>query len=139
MRIANQKWAITLGAALALIICVNVVRADKPPLIPALDDGELVYITVVNANVFDVKHEAITSKVANPIYFVDGQPHVLSIGLGEAGYNPYWDIVTVTVLNGRDVSTDPFLSEDEILDAEANGEVKVSDRHIILLCQVISK
>jgi hypothetical protein len=138
MHVANRRWAIALGAALVLAVWVHSVCAAKPPRIPALYNGQLVYITVVNPNVVGVDKPAI-KEVAELIYFVDGQPHVLSTIPGVPGYNPYWDIITVTVLNGRDVTTDPFLSEDEILAAYLLGDVDLSDTDIVLLCQVISK
>ena len=141
MRIANRRSVITLGAALVLTLCLNSVRADQPTVIPALYNGKLVYlIPGVNPHVVGVDHPAIASKAANPLYVVIGQDvsHVLSTIPGVAGYNPWWDVLTVQVLNGRDVSTHPFLSEKEILTAEANGEVWVTDLNFILLCQVIS-
>jgi hypothetical protein len=147
MRFANRIVATTLAAALVLSLCVNSVHAGKskhpsaPPPIPALYNGEIFDIVPGNNdNVVGIDNEAIATTVANPLYVVDGQEvsHVLSIGLG-AGYNPYWDIVLVTVLNGRDLSTDPFLSEAEILDAAANGEVALDDTGFILLCQVVGR
>jgi hypothetical protein len=144
MRVANRRSAIALGAALALTICVASVRAGKPQTIPAYVDGEIVYIIPgVSDNVVGVDRGAI-ARHANPIYVVlpvsgdDVQEvsHVLSIGLG-AGYNPFWDVIYVTVNNGRDLSTDPFTSEDEILEAYQNGEVDLDDTGFILLCQVI--
>ena len=143
MRSANRRWVITLGAALVLTICVNSVRAAKPTTIPAWFDDEIVsVIPGVSSNVVGVTNHAIASKAANPLYVVGGQDvdHILGVAIpGAAGYNPFWDIVIVTVLDGRDVSTDPFTSEEEILDAYANGEVDLTDTGFILLCQVISK
>ena len=65
--------------------------------------------------------------------WVDLQPHVLSIGLGDAGYNPYWDVNFVVV--DPDSFTDVFKSENDILES---GE-GVIDSGFILLCQQISK
>ncbi len=143
MSVANRRLVIALGAALALTICVNTVRAAKPTTIPAWYDDDIVYVIPgVSSNVVGVTKQAIASKVANPLYVVAGQDvnHILGVAIpGVAGYNPYWDIVTVTVLDDRDVSTDPFTSEEEILEAYASGEVDLTDTGFILLCQVISK
>ena len=89
-----------------------------------------------------VTNHAIATKVANPLYVVAGQEvdHILGVAApGVAGYNPYWDIVMVTVLNGRDLTTDPFTSEEEILAAAEAGEVALDDTGFILLCQVVSR
>jgi len=155
MQLVNRLSAITLGAALVLAMCVTFVRAAQPPQIPAYSDGQLVTITVVNSNVVAISRlnrgqdNNALAAAANPIYFFPSapanllgdqlQPHVLSIGLGQKGYNPYWHIVAVVVLNGRDLTSDPFLSEEEILDAWDNDEVALTDEAILLLCQQISK
>ena len=142
MKVINRISAIALGLALVLAICVNSVRAGKPSVIPAWFNGEIVHIIPgVSGNVVGVNHQAIADKVANPLYVVSGQQvdHVLGVAApGVSGYNPYWDIVIVTVLDGRDLTTDPFTSEEEILDAYANGEVALNDTGFILLCQVVS-
>lgn len=146
MKVANRISAIILGAALILTLCVSSARATKPPQIPAYVDEKPVTITVVTTNRLGVDQQTIASKVANPIYFVgyftldaqgdpvwvDLQPHVLSIGLGSAGYNPYWDIEYVEV----DPSfSGTFTSEAQIL---ASG-IEPLDSGYILLCQQISK
>ncbi len=138
MKIVNRTSAIVLAAVLVLTLSANSVLAGKPTLIPAFYEGQRVALAVVNENVVGVEREAIAS-IANPIYFIAGQPHVITTMPGQPGYNPWWDVYRVVVLNGRDVSTDPFLSEDEILDAEDRGEVMVIDLDFILLCQVVSK
>jgi hypothetical protein len=147
MRFTNLRSAIILGVALVMTICVNSVRADQPPPIPAFYDGQLVTITVVNQNVVGITQGAVAS-VADPIYFFPAdpsdptgaqlQPHIIPTIPGVAGYNPHWQVKLVFVLNDRDLSTDPFLSEADVLEAEANGEVVVIPTPIIVLCQVIS-
>ncbi|MGI8978126.1 MAG: hypothetical protein ACR2FY_02760 [Pirellulaceae bacterium] len=133
-----RRSAIFLGAALVLTVWIGSVRADKPTRIPAFYDGRLVSLAIVNDNVVGVEREAIEG-IAEPLYAIAGQPHVISTMPGQPGYNPYWDIYVVVVLDGRNVSTDPFLSEEEILDAEDAGEIKIIRLDLILLCQVISK
>lgn len=121
MRVADRRSAVALGAALlltVLTVSVESVRADRPTTIPAWYDGEIVdIIPGVGANVGGVDKQAIASHAANPLYVIlpvsnqDLQQvdHVLGTAIpGVAGYNPYWDIIAVTVLDGRDLTTDPF-------------------------------
>src|SRR5256885_1215721 len=85
--------------------------------------------------------QAIANNVANPLYVVAGQQvnHVLGVATtGVAGYNPYWYLVFVTVNSDRDLATDPFISEAEILAAMAIGEVSLNDTGFVLLCQVVA-
>src|SRR5437867_13351015 len=122
MKFINRKSAIALGLVLVLTICANSVRAGKPSVIPAWYNDEVVSIIPgVSGNVVGVDKQAIANKVANPLYVVAGQQvnHILGVATtGVAGYNPYWDIVTVTVNSDRDLATDPFTSEAEILAAD---------------------
>jgi len=132
-----------------LTLCVNSVHANQPQPIPAWYNDQIEHIIPgVSGNVVGVNHTAIAAKVANPIYVVlpvsnqDAQQvdHVLGVALpGVAGYNPYWDVVYVTVKDGRDLTTNPFTSENEILTAYLNGEVALNDTGFILLCQVIPR
>src|SRR5215472_15586599 len=142
MQLINRRSAIVLGAALVMTICVNSVRAAKPTTIPAWFDDQVVYVIPgVSSNVVGVNKPAI-SKHANPLYVVAGQDvdHVLGEAIpGVRGYNPWWDLVFVTVNSDRNLITDPFTSEDEILDAAASGEVSLDDSGFVLLCQVIAK
>lgn len=152
------RHALLSVCGLALMLCVSSVRAQPlqvpPPLIPAFYDTDLVTITVVNNNVLGITHGAVAS-VADPIYFfpVDPgnptgdqlQPHVIPTIPGVAGYNPHWDVNVVVVNNGRNLSQNPFTSEQEILDAAntwdpfiGNYDVTVTDLNFIVLCQVIS-
>jgi hypothetical protein len=43
----------------------------------------------------------------------------------------------VVVLDGRDLTTNPFTSEQEILDAAAAGQVQLIETDFIFLCQVL--
>ena len=143
----KTRYALLSVFGLILTISVNSVRADQPPLIPAWYDGQIEHIIPgVSGNVVGVNHKAIATHVANPIYVVlpvsnqDAQQvdHVLGVAIpGVAGYNPYWDVVYVTVKEGRDLTTNPFTSENEILTAYLNGQVDLNDTGFILLCQVI--
>ena len=143
MKVANLKSIITLALGLVLINFVTQVRAGAPTGIPAWFNDEIMSIIPgVSSNVVGVTNHAIATKVANPLYVVAGQEvsHILGVAApGVAGYNPYWDIVIVTVLNGRNLTTDPFTSEDEILAAAEAGDVELDDTGFILLCQVVSR
>ncbi|HUG11222.1 MAG TPA: hypothetical protein VMM36_09420 [Opitutaceae bacterium] len=78
---------------------------------------------------------APTCEATNPLYVFGTQDHVLEVAApGVAGYNPWWEVVLVSVLDGRNVSTDPFTSEGEILEAYLNGEVDLTDTGFILPC-----
>jgi hypothetical protein len=144
----KTRYAILSVFGLVLTLCVNSARAEQPPLIPSYYDGQPVYVTVVNPNVVGITQGAVAS-VADPIYFFPSdpdnptgaqlQPHVIPTIPGVAGYNPHWEVNLVFVLNDRDLSTDPFLSEDAVKDAQAKGEVMVIPTGIIVLCQVISR
>jgi hypothetical protein len=132
---------------LTLSLGVGSLHAAKPPQIPAWYNGQIEHVIPgVSANVVGVDHPGVAAHAANPIYVVlpvssqDAQQvdHVLGVAIpGVAGYNPYWDVVLVTVTNGRDLTKHPFTSEQEILAAYLNGEVDLNDTGIILLCQVI--
>ena len=143
----KTRYALLSVFGLILTISLNSVRADQPQPIPAWYNDQIEHIIPgVSGNVVGVNHTAIATQVANPIYVVlpvsnqDAQQvdHVLGVAIpGVAGYNPYWDVVYVTVKDGRDLTTNPFTSENEILTAYLNGKVDLNDTGFILLCQVI--
>jgi len=144
-----MKTRIAFLSVLGLILTLGVssVHAAKPQLIPAWYNGQIEHVIPgVSDNVVGVNNTAIATRVANPIYVVLPESaqnaqqvdHVLGVAMpGVRGYNPYWDVVLVTVENGRDLTTHPFESEEEILSAYLNDEVDLNDTGIILLCQVI--
>ena len=141
MRIANRISSIIVAAAL-VTLGVDSARADKPATIPTWFDGQVVHvIPAVSSNVAGVTNDAVVNKVANPLYVFGGaQNHVLGSGIpGTGGYNPWWRAVVVTVLDGRNVTTDPFTSEEEILEAYENGEVNLTTTGFVLLCQVVGQ
>jgi len=149
MKAVNLKSTIALGFALILSVCAGPLRAGKPATIPAWFNDQTVYVIPgVSGNVVGVTNAAIASRVANPLYVIlpvsshDAQQvdHVLGVAApGVSGYNPYWDIVFVTVNTDRDLTTDPFTSEEEILEAAGAGDVSLDDTGFVLLCQVVSK
>ena len=144
-----MKTSYAFGSAFCLILalCAGSVHAGKPQQIPAWYNGQIEHVIPgVSGNVVGVDKTAIATHVANPIYLVlpvsaqDAQQvdHVLGVAIpGVAGYNPYWDVVYVTVKDGRDLTTNPFTSEDEILTAYLGDKVDLTDTGFILLCQVI--
>lgn len=110
----------------------------KPPRMPVYYEDQIVTMTVVNDNVLGVKEK----DQANILYSFGppgDQPQfdVITIVPGEAGYNPLWEEIAVVVLNGRDVTTDPFTSEDEILEAAENNEVMLVETEFYFLCQIL--
>lgn len=140
----RYKFGFAFGLILAVI--VSSVRAGQPQQIPAWYDDQITHVIPgVNANVVGVNNPG-TAHHANPIYVVlpasaqDAQEvnHVLGVAMpGVAGYNPWWDVVLVTVNDGRDLTTNPFTSEEEILTSFVGGKVDLNDTGIVLLCQVI--
>lgn len=56
---------------------------------------------------------------------------------GHAGYNPWWEVFVVIVTDGRDVTTDPFTSEAEILEAVDLGNAFLVPTGFVFLCQVL--
>ena len=143
----KTPYALLSVFGLILTLSANSVHAIQPATIPAWYNDQIEHIIPgVSTNVLGVSSTAIANKVANPIYVVlpvsarDAQQvdHVLGVAIpGVAGYNPYWDVVYVTVKDGRDLTTNPFTSENEILTAYLNGKVDLNDTGFILLCQVI--
>jgi hypothetical protein len=120
----------------------QVQAAATPPCIPAFHDGDTVFFTVTNNNAQGVAERGNLEEVAIPLYaFGDPpnqlQPDVLSAVPGAPGYKPWWEVIQVTILDGRDVSTNPFTSEEEILAAEALGQVALVDTEFVFLCQVL--
>src|SRR5690349_11563051 len=88
----------------------------KPPRMPVYYEDSIVTMTVVNDNVLGLKEK----DHANILYSFGppgDQPQfdVITVVPGERGYNPLWEVIMVVVLDGRDVTTNPFTSEDEIL------------------------
>jgi hypothetical protein len=116
--------------------------AAKPPCIPAFHDGDTVFFTVTNNNAQGVAERGNLDEVAIPLYaFGDPpnqlQPDVLSAIPTTPGYRPLWEVIQVTILDDRDVSTNPFTSEEEILAAEALGQVALVETEFVFLCQVL--
>jgi hypothetical protein len=150
----KTRYAILSAFGLALMLCVNSVRASQggqpghPLRIPAWFDDQLVTLSIVNANVIGVDQQAIANEAANALYrvgyvdengnWVDVQPHVISIGLGAAGYNPYWHVydIEVSPADATAISSGEkqYKSEDDV---QQSGYDPV-DTGLILLCQQTS-
>jgi hypothetical protein len=116
--------------------------AGKPPRMPVYYEDQIVTMTVVNDNVVGVENETLEAEVAIPLYSFGppgDQPQfdVVSEVPGEAGYVPWWEVIRVVVLDGRDVTTDPFTSEEEILEAAEAGTVQLIETDFIFLCQIL--
>ncbi len=130
-----------VAAVLAMGFTPGKTSAAKPPCIPAWHDGNIVHFTVTN-RIIDENGKPGNTGVGIPFY-VFGPPmtapqfEVLSKIPGQSGYNPFWEVIVVIVLDGRDVSTNPFTSEAEILAAAAAGNVLLIDVEFVFLCQVL--
>jgi hypothetical protein len=141
----SMRRALTCLALMGLfMLSIGAVStsADKPPCIPAFHDGNTVFFTVVSDNVVGVGDRGNLRAVAIPLYAFgppgnQPQPDVLSVIPGGRGYRPWWKVFFVAVLDGRDVTTNPFTSEAEILAAEAAGQVELVETGEIFLCQVL--
>ena len=140
----TQQLRGTKAAVLSLLtlaVLAGRASADQPPSIPAWYDDEVVHFTVVNANVVGVNRDFV-ERIAIPIYTFGppgDQPQidVLSAIPGERKYRPWWEVHMVIVTDGRNVTTDPFTSEEEILEAEADEKVLVMESDFYFLCQVL--
>jgi hypothetical protein len=131
-----------IAAALAVLLALFTVgsQAAKPPAIPVWYEGEIVTMTVVNDNVVGVDRNQDPPAIHLYAFgFPPDQPQfdVVSEIPGEAGYNPWWEVILVVVLDDRDVTTDPFTSEEELLEAEAAGEVALIETGFYFLCQIL--
>ncbi|MBI1897144.1 MAG: hypothetical protein HYZ57_06505 [Acidobacteria bacterium] len=138
----NRRAAYGLLLSLLVMAAAGLVIAGKPPIMPAFYNGEMVFFTVVSQNVQGVEERGNLHDVAIPLYSFgphgsELQPDVLSAIPGVTGYRPWWEVVQVVVLNGRDVTTNPFTSEQAILQAESAGEVDLIDTEFVFLCQVL--
>jgi hypothetical protein len=134
----NKLFGSKLNWLLTLLLVGIVNAMAKPPRTPVYYEDQIVTMTVVNDNLLglDEKEHANTLYSFGP---PGNQPQfdVITFVPSESGYNPLWEVISVVVLNGRDVTTDPFTSEDEIVEAEANGEVKLVETDFYFLCQIL--
>ena len=124
---------------LAMMVPARTTSADKPPCIPAWDDGHIVFFTVTNVRIADVGKPGST-RMANAFYSF-GFPNapqfdVIDIVQGK-GYSPWWEVFAVIPLDNRNLTTNPFKSEQEILDAQAAHKVLIIDTDFVFLCQVL--
>ena len=136
MRLRNIS-SITVFLAMT---CASV-WAGKPPRFPVWYEDHQVTMTVVNDNVVGVERE-ILEDIANPLFSFgppgnQPQADVITVVPGESGYNPWWEVYNVTVLNGRNVTTDPFTSAEEILEAAEAGTVRIVETEFFFLCQIL--
>jgi hypothetical protein len=136
-----MKRKLQFVSLICILISAVAASAGKPPRTPVWYEGDLLTMIVVNDNVVGVERDSL-EHIANPLYAFgppgnQPQADVISVAPGEAGYTPWWEVITVVVTDGRDVSTDPFTSEEEILEAEENGDVELVETEFYFLCQII--
>jgi hypothetical protein len=138
MRTASRRVLATLIVGLTAAVLVPGPAASQPPRNPAYYQGEVVFFLIPSTQVFGV--DQIPDHVSLPLYFFPGprrQFDVIGVAPGDAGYNPWWRVFVVIPLDGRDVSVDPFTSEQEILDAAAAGTVRLIRTNVVFLCQIV--
>ena len=131
-----------LLAVLAMMVPARTTSAGKPPCIPAWNNGNIVHFTVTNRIAEENGKQGKREGVAIPFYafgppMMAPQFEVLSKIPGQSGYRPWWEVMIVVVLDGRNVTTNPFKSEQEILDAQTAGKVLIIDTEFAFLCQVL--
>lgn len=138
------------------ILMASSVLAAKPQPIPAWHDGEIVHFIVVNENVDgfdedvppmdDPENKGNLLDVAIPFYVFPNldpegpallQDDVLHGVPGSIHYNPWWKVNLVFVTNGRDLTENPFTSEEEVLQAFNQGKVNIISLDALFLCQVV--
>jgi hypothetical protein len=113
---------------------------NMPPFEQVYYDGKIMYMEVPQPTVnlppgpFNKLYA-----VVDPAITVLLQPAVLSKIPGDAGFSPRWEFIAVFVTDGRDVSTNPFKSDDEILAAQAAGKVAVTDLEFSFYCPVVKE
>ena len=138
-----MRKAVILVVMAVLVVAGTLVAsasasAAKPPRIPAWHDGEIVTFTVVSENV-----EGVDLDVPAIPFYVFGDPEnqpqfeVLSSVPGNPDYNPWWEVIVVIPLDGRDLTVDPYTSDEEILAAADEGRVLLIDVDFLFLCQVL--
>ena len=121
MRHTRASFSSILLIGLLLAAVPTTIAADQPALIPSWYEGEVVHFIVPSDKVVDVG-DRLPHRVHRPLYafgLPGDQPQfdVIGVAPGDAQYSPWWEGVLVIVLDGRDVSANPFTSEQEILDA----------------------
>ena len=137
----RRSLRLVLAIAVLAAVVPTAAPAEQPPAIPAFYNGDLVTFTVVSGNVVGVDHQGVLKR-AIPLYAFgppgnQPQPDVLSAIPGVKGYNPWWQVFAVIPTDGRDLTTNPYTSEAEILEAVTAGNVLVIPTDEFFLCQVI--
>src|SRR5215217_8120979 len=137
----NAKHVLCSFLLCSALLMTSSAFAQKPPCIPALFNGSIVHFTVVSDNVVGVQKKGI-SKAAIPLYAFgepgsQAQPDVIGAIPGMKGYNPWWEVIAVVPLDGRDLTSNPYTSEAEILAAAAAGKVLLINTGFFFLCQVL--
>ena len=108
-------------------------------IMPALYDGEQFTI-----NLKELSDKAADAAIANNpsiniIYECDSCPGFIAVldAIQGDGFNPLWLEVQITFTDGH--APHQFGSDDEIADAEAAGEITLSDTGELYRCSVIGK
>lgn len=138
----NRLLAIALAGFGFLALAVNLVADHNnggigvPPNLPVYYDGQLQLMKLTDST--DMPPGAFPSfyVVVDANGNVEG---VVSAIPGEPAYSGRWNKVNVTVTGSRDVTANPFLSDDEILAAQAAGKVQIVDAGSGFACPILPK
>ena len=127
-----------LVVAAALLTPLVSARAGTPVTMPAYYDGNLF---TINFTELPPGGEAATealNKSINTIYRCDscafGFVSVLDAIQGD-GFNPLWEEMQITFTAGS--TPRQFFSDTEVLDAEAAGEITLTDTDEMYICAVL--
>jgi hypothetical protein len=138
MNTRRSRMLVGVLAGLAMAGLPAALWADPSPPMPAWYEGEIVFFQAPPASVGGVGVEGknllydfgFPTPLQNPVlHSIPGDPD----------FNPLWEVLEVIVLDGRNVSVNPFKSEAEILAAQAAGKVAVVDTDFSFLCPVVTR
>jgi hypothetical protein len=138
-----------LVVALGLIIVAGVASAKGGATVANgwYEEEEIYYI-------FGGVEEGVEKRGQNDLYLIGGdrvfQANVAEFIPGEAGYSPHWNVNVVHTAEGAtlaDILASPYVSAhypealfddvEDILDAEADGLVKIEKPGVVVLCPVV--
>ena len=106
---------------------------------PAYYDGQLFTINFKEMSDNAAEAHQLHSKSINTIYMADSVPGFISVldAIQGDGFNPLWEEVQITFNSG--VVPHQFFSDTEILDAEAAGQITLTDTGELYRCSVVGR
>jgi hypothetical protein len=144
-----SKIKMTLLFLIASLVATGAVFAGATTVNGWYEKEEIYYID-------QGMEEGVTERGENDIYLIGGnrvlQAQVVEFIPGEAGYSPHWNVNIVNTAEGitvDDILASPYVSEHypealfddvaDILDAEWDGLVTISQPGVVVLCPIISE